>query len=95
MDLSDPMRRFLAGVRDDEIPNLKVIAELDEEQRAKLLTLMHRFSRDDLNVLVDSLENLRVMKRFGRFGMWFFGAIIAGAGAAAAIKGLFSLGSTK
>lgn len=94
-DLSEEMRRFLAGVREDEIQNLKVLVELDSDERAALAFLVRRFSLDDLTVLIDSLENLRVMKRFGRFGMWFFAAIIAGAGAAAGIKALFSLGATK
>lgn len=94
-DLSDKMRLFLAGVRDSEIPNLELLANLDEKERDKLDFLIKRFTKSDLEVITDSLENLRTMKRFGRFGMWFFGFIVAGAGAAAAVKVFFTSGVSK
>ncbi len=94
-DLSDKMRLFLAGVRDSEIANLEQIANLDQEEREKLDYLIKRFTKSDLEVITDSLENLRTMKRFGRFGMWFFGFIVAGAGAAAAVKVFFTAGAPR
>lgn len=94
-DLSDKMRLFLAGVRDSEITSLELVANLDQSERDKLDFLLKRFTKADLEVIIDSLENLRTMKRFGRFGMWFFGFIVAGAGAAAAVKVFFTSGVAK
>lgn len=94
-DLSDKMRLFLAGVRDSEITSLELIANLDQSERDKLDFLVKRFTKADLEVIIDSLENLRTMRRFGRFGMWFFGFIVAGAGAAAAVKVFFTSGAAK
>lgn len=89
------MRMFLAGVRDTEIPNLELLANLEDEERQRLSYVLKRFTLQDLEVINESLENLRTMKRFGRFGMWVMGAIIAGAGVAAALKALFFVGSPK
>ncbi len=94
-DLSPRMRLFLAGVRDSEIANLEQIANLDQEEREKFDYLIKRFTKADFETMSDSLENLRTMKRFGRFGMWFFGFIVAGAGAAAAVKVFFTAGAPK
>ncbi len=94
-DLSEPMRRFLAGVRDSEIPNLEAVANLDAEERERLDFVLKRFTKDDLLVINESLESLRTIKRFGRFGMWLAGFIVAGAGAAAAMKVFFSTGTGK
>lgn len=92
-DLSDDMRRFLGGVRDDEIPNLKLVAELRSEEREALTFVVTKFSKDDLETIIESMENLRAIKRFGRFGMWIAGAIVAGASVAAAFKVFFVGGS--
>lgn len=94
-DLSESMRKFLAGVRDNEIPNLEMVANLDHEERSNLEFLLKRFTKADLETITDSLESLRTMKRFGRFGLWFFGFIVAGAGAAAAMKVFFTTGAPK
>lgn len=80
VELPAPTREFLAAMRPDELERLKYIVE--------------EFSQEDLIVISDSLENLRTMKRFGRFGMWFFGFVIAGAGAAGVVKTFF-FGGTK
>jgi hypothetical protein len=94
-DLSETMRLFLAGVRDTEIPNLEMLANLDATEREKLEFVVKRFTMEDLKIINESLENLRTMKRFGRFGMWLMGAVIAGASAAAAFKALFLTGGPK
>ena len=86
---------FLAGVRDTEIPNLELLANLEDEERQKLAFVLKRFTLQDLQTINENLENLRTMKRFGKFGMWFFGFIVAGAGAAAALKALFPMGAPK
>lgn len=95
VELSPEVRRFLMGVRDSEIPNLELLANLDRDEREKLDFVIKRFTIQDLEVINESLENLRTMKRFGRFGMWVMGAVIAGAGAAAAFKALFVVGGPK
>ncbi|WP_431322217.1 hypothetical protein [Rhizobium sp. YTU87027] len=92
-DLSTEMRLFLAAVRDDEIDNLKLVASLDEEERQALQFMLKNFKKDDLAVINDSLENLRTMKRFGRFGMYLMGLIIAFTSAVGAVKIFFMSGS--
>lgn len=94
-DLSIEMRRFLAGVRDDEIPRLRMIVEAREEESDRLKFLMTEFTIADLQTMSDSLENLRTIKRFGRFGAWFAGFVAAGAAAAAIIKGWLLAGVAK
>lgn len=94
-DLSEEMRKFLAGVRDDEIENLRVIAEMREDERRRMVFMTTEFTLDEMKVLKDNLENLRSIRRFGRFGLWMFGFISAGAGAAAAVKIFFVTGAPK
>lgn len=77
-ELPEHVRLFFAGIRPDELARLKFIVE--------------EFQVEDLQTLSESFENLRSMKRFGRFGMWFFGFIAAGAAAAAAVQVFFGGG---
>ncbi len=77
-ELPESTREFLAAMRPDELKRLQFVIE--------------EFSKDDLEVIRDSLENLRAMKRFGRFGLWLFGFMVAGASAAAVIKTYFGGG---
>lgn len=88
-DLSVEMRKFLAGVRDDEIPNLRLLVEMREDEREALTFVTTRFTIPDLKTLYDGLEGLRTIKRFGVFGVWVAAAIAAGAVAAGVIKGWF------
>lgn len=76
IDIPEATREFLGGMRPEELQRLKYLVE--------------EFSAEDLVVIAESLENLRAMKRFGRFGLWVFGFIVAGAGAAGAVKVFFS-----
>lgn len=92
-DLSPEMRLFLAAVREDEIDNLKMVASLDEDERQALQFIIKNFKTADLAVINDSLESLRTMKCFGRFGMWLMGMIIAFTSVVGAIKILFMSGS--
>jgi hypothetical protein len=86
------MRLFLAAVREDAIDNLKMVASLDEDERQALQFIIKNFKTADLAVINDSLESLRTMKRFGRFGMWLMGMIIAFTSVVGAIKILFMWG---
>lgn len=74
-ELPEETRAFLAGMRPDELDRLKFVIE--------------EFNKDDLKVIRDSLENLRTMKRFGIFGAWTAGFIVATATAFGLIKSLF------
>lgn len=65
-------RQFLAGMRPDELARLRYLVE--------------EFSTADLEILFESLENLRVLKRFGQIGLYIAGAVVAIAGAVAALK---------
>lgn len=94
-DLPEPIRLFLAGIRDEELENLRLMATLRPDERAKLRYMVNHFTMDDLEVIGDHLENLRSMKRFGRFGLWLFGFVVAGAGAAGVIKTFFTPGGPK
>ncbi|QYA03895.1 hypothetical protein [Rhizobium sp. B21/90] len=94
-DLSVEMRKFLAGVRDDEIPNLRIVVELREDEIKRFVFLTTQFTIEDLQTMSDSLENLRTIKRFGKFGAWFAGFVAAGAAAAAIVKGWLWTGGPK
>ena len=94
-DLSEAMRRFLGSVREDEIENLRMLATLRKDEREALTFVLTNFTMEDLEVISGSLENLRALKRFGRFGLWLAGFIIAGASAAAIIKVFFVPGVPK
>jgi len=85
-DLSVEMRKFLAGVRDDEIGNLRLLVEMRDDELKRFTFLTTKFTIEDLQTMSDSMENLRTIKRFGKFGLWFAGFIAAGAAAAAVVK---------
>lgn len=74
-ELPRATREFLAAMRPDELELVKYLVE--------------HFSRDDLEVINDSLENLRTMRRFGKAALWFFGFVIMGAGAAGIVRTFF------
>lgn len=77
-DVPEDMRALLAGIRPDEVKKLRFLIE--------------QYDIEDLMTVRDSLETLRSVRRFGRFGMWMFGFVAAGASAAAATKIFFSWG---
>jgi hypothetical protein len=81
VELPEPTREFLAAMRPEELERLKFLVE--------------EFTKDDLTTISESLENLRSIKRFGRFSYWFLGFIIAGAGAAGIMKSFFFPGGAK
>lgn len=95
IELPEKVRKFLAGLRDDELENLRRVATLRPEERDRLMYVADNFTQGDLEVISDNLENLRSMKRFGRFGLWLAGFIIAGASAAGVIKTFFTPGGPK
>lgn len=80
-DVPEDMRAVLSGIRPPEVLKLKFVLE--------------EFDIEDLKTVRDSLETLRSVRRFGRFGMWMFGFIAAGASAAAATKIFLSWGAPK
>ena len=90
IELSPAMRKYLASVKDSEIENLNVLTELREEERATLMYLLRKFSKEDLEVIQESVDSLRSMKRFGKFGLWLFGFVVAGASAAIVVQGFFN-----
>lgn len=94
-DLPEALRLFLAGIREQEIENLRMLALMRPDERARLKYLVETFTDEDLEIINANLENLRAMKRFGKFGLWLFGFIVAGASAAALIKTFFSGASPK
>lgn len=94
-ELPESNRLFWAQLRTEELENLKKVATLRPDEMATLLYVIEAFNKDDLEVIEQNLENLRTIKRFGKFGLWMFGFIVAGAGAAAIIKSFFTVGNTK
>jgi len=94
-DLSDKMRLFLAAVRDDEIENLRFVVRMRDDERDRLEYVIQNFTKDDLETLSDNFENFRSMKRFGRFGLWLFGFIVAGASAAGVVRAFVLKDPTK
>jgi hypothetical protein len=94
-ELPAATRMFWASVRSEELENLKRIATLRADEMSTLMYIIEAFNTEDLQVIEQNLENMRTIKRFGKFGLWMFGFIVAGAAAAALIKGFFSVGTGK
>lgn len=94
-ELPEATRLFWASVRAEELDNLRKVATLRPDEMATLLYVIEAFNKEDLEVIEQNLENLRTIKRFGKFGLWMFGFIVAGAAAAALLKGWFTVGNSK
>lgn len=94
-DLSDKLRLLLAGMREEEIENFRTLVTMRSEEKDSLVYLAREFSKEELAVIKANLENLRTMKRFGKFGLWLFGFIVAGAGAAGIVKTFLFSGGPK
>ncbi|MDE1158463.1 MAG: hypothetical protein PW791_09320 [Neorhizobium sp.] len=86
-DLPEETRRFLASVRPEELPNLELWVTMREDERKAMEYIVKNFSKEDFEIINESLENLRTMKRAGKFAFWLFGFIGAGAAAAVYVKG--------
>ena len=94
-ELPEKTRMFWASIRPEELDNLKKIATLRPDEMATMLYVIEAFNKEDLEVIEQNLENLRTIKRFGKFGLWMFGFVVAGAAAAALLRGWFTVGSSK
>lgn len=71
-ELPEATRKFLAGMRPEELARLRYLVE--------------EFDTEDLQVINENLENMRVMKRIGRWGLGLAGAVAVIAGAITAVK---------
>ena len=76
-ELPEEIRKFLAGMRDDELVALRFFVE--------------NFTMDDLQVMSEGLENLRAGKRFTRYALYLFGGLVTIGGGLAALRAFFSI----
>ena len=79
----------MVAIRPEDLKNFELFMRLREDEREAMEYFLKNFSLSELEVLNDSLENLRVMKRAGHFAFWVVGFIGAGMAAAAYVKGWF------
>lgn len=76
-ELPEEIRKFLAGMRDDELGALRYFVE--------------NFTKEDLQVMAGGLENLRAGKRFTRYALFLFGGLVTIGGGIAALRAFFSM----
>jgi hypothetical protein len=69
-DLSEETRRFLAGIRPEELVNLEMWVTMREEEREAMQYMVKKFSKEDFKTLNENVENFRAMKRVGVFSFW-------------------------